>query len=216
MAEAYVKQNSAAAVYIAEIPADSQIGVLSHEARRREIDQTSNPQAKREKYFLWRLLEIAIFEEYGLGIPDMKLEKNENGKWISGECSLSFSHSNGAVAVALAPSDISVGVDIEALDNTGGKESLAERFFTAEELKEYRNTPEACRTEKFLSVWTEKEAIFKMKNLPAFAPSRVSTLDFDGFSESKILTVGERKYILSVAFSASAKFEIKEVKLQKM
>ena len=77
----------------------------------------------------------------------------------------------------------------------------------------YLAADEARRNQVFLSLWTKKEAIFKTKNLPAFAPSRLSSLDFDGFSESRILAVGEKKYILSIAASSRAEVRIIEAKL---
>ena len=116
MAEIFEKQNSGIAVYIAEIPADAELGIISHPRRQSEIEETKNAIAKSEKYFVWRLLERAVVAEYGRDAGEMTLEKNENGKWISGEFSLSLTHGGGAVALALAPSEISVGVDIEPLD----------------------------------------------------------------------------------------------------
>ena len=84
--------------------------------RQAEIEKCSNEKVKREKYFVWKLLEYAIFNTIGEPIENFNFEKNPNRKWVSDRVYFSLSHSDGVVAVAL--SDREVGVDIERIRHT--------------------------------------------------------------------------------------------------
>ena len=197
-------------VYIAKIPENCPIKEVSHSARQNEIAAVSNENQKREKYFVWKLLEYAVRDKYRCDILDMKLSKTQNGKWVSELCSLSISHSGGAVLVALAPHKLSVGADIELMSERRDPDALARRILSSEQLSEYgmkQNGEE--KTEYLLSAWTSKEAVFKMKDLNAFLPSSFAPEQEHLRVESVILD--KKKYIISVASAKAADIRFETV-----
>ena len=100
-------------VFAARIPQIDDFGKVYPPERQAEIDRITNPDVKREKYFVWKLLEYAIEKTAGEPIENYAFEKKPNRKWVSDRLCFSLSHSDGAVAVAL--SDSAVGVDIDIL-----------------------------------------------------------------------------------------------------
>jgi 4'-phosphopantetheinyl transferase len=71
-----------------------------------------------------------------------------------------LSHSGGLALLAVTR-DREIGADIEALRPVSQVESLAERYFAAEEGQALRSLPEAERNAAFLRCWTLKEAYVK-------------------------------------------------------
>lgn len=72
-----------------------------------------------------------------------------------------LSHTRGLIAVATAHGR-EVGIDVEWLDRTVRVSSLARRYFTEPELEELRSGPQGARTQRFLRLWTRREAHAKM------------------------------------------------------
>ncbi len=68
-----------------------------------------------------------------------------------------ISHSGQWVVCALAT--VPVGVDVERLRKVNP--SLAERFFSPDEVATLRALPEEMQTEKFIQLWTLKESFLK-------------------------------------------------------
>ena len=181
-------------VYIAALPEEGEIGELDCRARREEIASISNERLRREKYFVWRLLEYALERSFGACARKLKLRKESYGGWSAGDISLSLSHSEGALAVAV--SRAAVGVDIERVC-APRSDRLAERIMTAEELADYRLTPDAEREERLIAVWTAKEAIFKSRHLDVFIPGDCDTLH--ELHRTAFTELGGVKYAWSVA-----------------
>lgn len=200
------------AVYVARVPKDAPIGEISHPIRRAEAETLSNEAVKREKYFVWRLLEEAVRREFGIDVGGMELTRNENGKWVSPICQLSLSHSGGGVALALSGAENPVGVDIELIGGREMVEKMAARFLTPDELSEYKSA-KGDSSDAFLILWTKKEAVFKMQNLPVFAPSAFSYLDAACFIGCERVSLGEEKYILSYASAMPADAEFITIEL---
>lgn len=98
-------------VYVAKIPAQPNYKPLSCAAREKEINAVKNPTLKSEKYYVWKLLEYALEQSFGMSPDNMTFIKGETGKWMTKECFFSLSHCAGAVAVVV--SRTAVGVDIE-------------------------------------------------------------------------------------------------------
>jgi 4'-phosphopantetheinyl transferase len=74
----------------------------------------------------------------------------------------SLSHSQGLALYALACRR-EVGIDLELVQPDFGGEAVAERFFSASELKELRALPRELRAEGFFTCWTRKEAYVKAR-----------------------------------------------------
>ena len=88
---------------------------------------------------------------------------NEHGKpYFEGKKDLFFSLSHCKSAVAVAVDEEEVGVDIEEISRY--KESLAKYVLSEEEYKDYESAilTEQEKKEKFIEIWTKKEAVFKL------------------------------------------------------
>lgn len=92
------------------------------------------------------------------------IEKDENGKpYLAavGAPQLSISHSEIVVAAALADAcEGRIGIDVEPVRTDRNVISIAERFFSPDELSRFK----ACggTHDAFYSLWTEKEARAKL------------------------------------------------------
>lgn len=72
---------------------------------------------------------------------------------------VSLSHTGGMVACAVGPAE--TGVDVEALDRAVAPEALAPACLTPTETAALLGLPPAARPERFLRLWTLKEAVAK-------------------------------------------------------
>ena len=180
-------------VYLALLPCGDCDEPLYPEERDVLVKNTANHTVRRERYFVWRLLEVAIRHSLGLELSEIGLRR-EGERWTGELADVSLSH-GGALAVAV--SGAPVGVDIESLSGDSDTARLAERFFSDAERAEYYAAPEDERRAAFLRIWTAKEAIFKSQRSAAFAPSEVDS----GASlvHSRTVRLGEEDFILSVA-----------------
>ncbi|MBR2351214.1 MAG: 4'-phosphopantetheinyl transferase superfamily protein [Clostridia bacterium] len=192
-------------VYLALLPCGECDEPLYPEERDTLVKNTANPTVRRERYFVWRLLEVAIRHSLGLELSEIGLCR-EGERWTSELADISLSH-GGALAVAV--SGAPVGVDIESLSGDSDTARLAERFFSDAERAEYYAAPEEERRAAFLRIWTAKEAIFKSQRSTAFAPSEVDS----GASRvhSRTVRLGDEDFILSVATESELTLNIVEL-----
>lgn len=181
-------------VYFASLPLDAPIGEVECELRRKEIASISNESVRREKYFAWKLLCYALERSFGLRGKKLSFAKESYGGWSAGEISVSISHSNGALAVAVSRAP--VGVDIEYI-HTPNSEKFAERIMNETELAEFNSLPTDCRVEHLIDIWTAKEAIFKSEGKNSFIPQSIDTLS-KSFKTDRIIIDGVQ-YSWSVA-----------------
>ena len=181
-------------VYIAAIPEGGEIGEVFPKARNEEIHGVSNDKVKREKYYVWKLLEYGLNRSFGFQIKNLEFKKDESGRWSTPTCEFSLSHSDGVVAVAI--SRAAIGVDIEP-NRFGRHERLAERAFTQGELAEYCQLADSEREGYFVSKWTAKEALFKSKHLTVFEPSKTEV--DGGKTKTAKIGLGGVEYVYSVA-----------------
>lgn len=180
-------------VYFALIPENDDLGTLVPRAREREVASVTNPRVRREKYYVWKLLEYALERSFGFRIGEMEFEKNEHGKWLSPSCYFSLSHSDGAVAVAV--SRAAVGLDIERL-GAARPEGLAKRILTEGELCDMEALDASAREDYLMGRWTAKEAWFKYGNDAVFAPNSILP-DLQKLKTDRVL-LGEGAYCYSV------------------
>jgi phosphopantetheine--protein transferase-like protein len=190
-------------IYICPLPSEAFIGEVYPESRNREIQDTKNERVRREKYYVWKLLEYAIEESTKKSIRDFSFSKLETGKWIADGTYFSLSHSNDALAVAV--SSRPVGVDIELI-NTPRAEGFARRILSDSEFLDFETLPENERLAFLIKKWTEKESLFKLSSDKAFVPSEIS-------ANEKITLTGtveilNREYSYSVSSEALEKAKI--------
>ena len=166
--------------YLAQIPS-GEIKPVYPDARQAEIENTKNEKVKREKYYVWRLLEYAISDIYGKSITELEFTKLESGRWSTPFCEFSLSHTDGVVAVAI--SQAPVGIDVELL-KPSVSEKTAARIMSDGEYGKYQTLTSPEKERFFFEVWTKKEAIFKSLHQQNFIPSH-------DYSDNKILTKTE-------------------------
>ena len=141
--------------------------------RKADIAKTKNEEAKREKFYAWRLLEYAVKCGTGSDLNDLCPRKTDTGKWVADGVYFSLSHSHGTVAVCV--SDRPCGVDIEELVPPRAK-NFAKKALT--------------------ELWSKKESLFKKSGAAVFSPKN---LDTDLGVRAVRVTLAERQFVLSFA-----------------
>ena len=181
-------------VYIALLPTQESSVPLFCGERQAEIDSISNERVRREKYYVWKLLEYAIKNSLGADASRLCFKKNENGKWFCDGFEFSLSHSGDVLAVVVSKS--AVGVDVERI-RVKNSERMSNYILTKSELEKYNSICEEEREAWLIQKWCQKEAIFKFQNKNSFSASEIETEKF--FSCVKNFEIKNEKYILALA-----------------
>ncbi len=180
-------------VYVAQLPATLSEAPLYPKAREEEVHGVTNERLRRQKYYVWKLLEYALQDAFGDVLCDLDFQKKENGKWTSDKRFFSLSHSREAIVVAVANEP--VGVDVEW--QNGEKCAAMERGLTELEKAELEQVSPTKRTAYLTDKWVAKESIFKLFGGARFVPSKIATTD--AVITLAKLSVGGEDYSLSVA-----------------
>jgi 4'-phosphopantetheinyl transferase len=110
------------------------------------------------RLIIGRYLQVAaqslVFSYSSYGKPELAGDFENRGLCFN------LSHSHELVLYALTRRR-ALGVDIEDLRSDVVGESVAERFFSAAEVKTLRALPEGLQVEAFFNCWTRKEAYIK-------------------------------------------------------
>lgn len=175
-------------VYVCSIP-DGQINTVWPRLRQEQIESTTHEGLKRQRYFVWKLLETALQRSFGYEMKDLHFSRDEQGKWTCKECFFSLSHTDGAVAVAVSRKP--VGVDLECMCRMPSPK-IAEKILTEEE----KNLPREDENAFLLQMWCAKEARFKAGNEAAFRPDKISACSG---VKTRTVRLGEQEYCLAVA-----------------
>lgn len=104
------------------------------------------------------LAKFAASQKVGIPMRDITITKTSSGKPFFENIDgvyFSISHADGAVAVALAESE--VGVDVEKIKKAPMK--VAKRFFSHDEIEYIEKNSDKNRA--FFEIWTKKEAVAK-------------------------------------------------------
>ncbi len=181
-----------AEVYTALIP-QKQLGEVFPRLRQEQIENTTHEGLKRQRYFVWKLLEVAVKRSFGYEMKDLHFSRDEDGKWSCRECFFSLSHTDGAVAVAVSRKP--VGVDLECAEHLM-RPGLAEKILTEEE----KILPREDENKFLLQMWCAKEALFKAGSEPNFQPKKISALSG---VQTRNVQLGEREYCLAVTAEES-------------
>ena len=187
--------------YLAQIP-NGEIDPVYPAERQAEIASTKNGKVKREKYYVWRLLEYAISDLFGKSITELEFIRHDSGRWSTPFCEFSLSHTDGAVAVAI--SHIPVGIDVEVL-KPAVSEKTAARIMTDAEYGKYLSLALPEKDRFFFGIWTRKEAIFKSLHQQNFMPSH-------DYSDDKILTKTEEIMLNNSAVTLSIAADFRATK----
>ena len=188
-------------VYVAKFPFPVDDEKIYPPARAKEIESCSNPSVRRQKYFVWKLLENALMRSFGLKIGNIDFTRTDSGKWECSECCFSLSHSGDFVAVALSRKP--VGVDIEKRDEARFTAALAEKITTASESDKINRLENSAQSRALNALWTKKEAIFKLLGDKAFQPDKIETSEYGLLT--KTVKCEEEQYLITVASEDATK-----------
>lgn len=158
-------------VYVAVIPQQIPLGHVASEERQTYIERGRSECARREKYYVWKLLEHALQCSLGVDIATLTFSREACGKWRTSCCEFSLSHSDGVVTVAI--SNAPVGVDVQRIVEPRHAD-FARRVLAKGEYEHYLSLEDQARLPYLIGVWAAKEAVFKSGNEATFAPSRIN------------------------------------------
>ena len=177
-------------IYTAQVPLLYEEKEVYPKERQEMIKSTKNEAVRRERYFVWKLLEYAVKDSLDKSLEEIEPYMSESGKWLSDKCFFSLSHSDGAAAVAI--SDAPVGVDIEAKREIDAL-LFSKRILTESEratLQDSENVNDCV-----LLMWCKKESIYKMIGKPPFAPSKMETEDYPLVTRTEM--IWDKEYFVS-------------------
>lgn len=198
-------------VYFGRIPEKGKFRPLIPKEREEELGRVSNERVRREKYYVWRLLEYALERSFGLRMKKLTVTKEPSGRWTTPSCEFSLSHSDGLVAVAV--SRAAVGIDVEGLTDHEW-ERLSQRFLSDEERVTFETLLSEEKNIYLVKKWTAKEAAFKFSHKEAFDIAE-DTVNVP--VKSDVLTVGEKTYLYSVATETPERIRIyRDIDLEKL
>ncbi len=93
--------------------------------------------------------------------------------------SFNLSHTRGRVVLAVGHRD-ELGVDVEALDRRVDVLAVAHRYFSADEVRALHALPATLHRERFLTLWTLKEAYLKARGVGLGLPLGAFGFSFRG------------------------------------
>ena len=191
-------------VYLAVIPEVTEMPPLACTLRQADIEKIANLPARRERYYVWRLLEYALERSFGFRNKDLTFQK-EGKRYFCDKAQFSLSHSGGILAVAVSRDK--VGVDVEKV-SPRDTDSLAGRIFTPGEIEAYETLTQGEKAPFFFRTWTAKEALFKEAHEETFAPAKIDTLHANVASFEK--NINGQDFYLSVATKTPERIRIYE------
>ena len=158
-----------------------------------EIKKLKNNSSIEQKRCAYGLLDYALTEYLGKKQALSKVTKDKRGKPSMPNCFFSISHTNEMVAVAVSHHDI--GVDIEEIkEHSALNPSRNHVICDGENAESFLDV---------LSLWTKKEAIFKLDNtIDSFIPAKINTNLYP--TRTVKLAFNEKEYYLSVAMESLA------------
>ena len=161
--------------------------------RREEIEKCRNSAVKEQKFYVWKLLEYALLDAFGLKKNILNFKKKKNGKWVLDGYFFSLSHSGNIVVAAV--SDSPIGVDIQKIKQIEDPAKFKTIIFSEKEKAKYRDVND----EKLMKIWSLKECAFKKSNDLHFLPNRYEIDNISQYDSFRLESQNE-KYILSTSW----------------
>ena len=183
-------------------------GEISHPIRAAEISAVRNVTVKKNKLFVWKLLEYAYSDFFGKKFCDDCVVKGNDGKWKSADGSFFFSLSHTDDICAVAIGFVPCGVDVEGFDRKRFGQPLAKKILCESEYEEYERL--TCDEGQIFCAqkWTQKESAFKKNGGELFVPRNIRCSDF--VCVTKTLLLEDRQFFLSLCAqdAKEAEFEL--------
>lgn len=104
-----------------------------------------------------------------------RFELNRYGRphLVPGQCDpdlrFNLSHTRGLIACAVTIGH-EIGCDVESLQRSGETVAIADRYFSASEIKALRALPQERQRERFFAYWTLKESYIKARGMGLALP----------------------------------------------
>lgn len=185
-------------IYVSAYPFECGSQNISFAPRAEEIKACTNENVRRQKLYVWKLLELAVGDLPGMDLNSLNLRKDENGKWQSDKIYISLSHSGNVVAAAV--SDSSVGLDIEFFNEKIRKVACKQN---CNRERKIFFAKERAFSERVCALWTRKESEFKRKGEKIFSPLFTDALSAP--CRTFLLKCNNESYVLSVSGKSVSK-----------
>ena len=137
-------------------------------AIRQKIDVKKRDLSKQQSIVGYSLLYRGFEELYSK--KNVKIEFNQHGKPNCDFCFFSVSHSEEQVVCGF--SDQPIGVDVQKITSIKSREKY--RFFSQKE-SDYVNQNGKFNPQKYIEIFTKKEAAVKMLGLPLSQCAQIDT-----------------------------------------
>ncbi len=160
-----------AEVWLAQFDPALTVRAVQPALRNDYILAATDPLLRRQRYAVWRLLDVALAAKSGKGADERQFRRLPSGKWVCdpSEWYFSLSHSGNVVAVALC--DVPVGVDVQRLEDFVGRDELARRILDSDERARFDTLAGDSRVRYLAEMWAAKESLFKQSGGEVFVPS---------------------------------------------
>lgn len=188
------RKNPFVDVYIKKFPFEVENREIFPASRQSEIELCKSEKVRKEKFYSWKLLELALKKSLGVDLKSVDFEK-QGTKWACSECHFSISHCQNLVAVAVGNN--AVGVDVEKIDIERFKILSKDKILSNEEQKSTTHLDENQLALFLNKMWTKKEAIFKRGKERIFLPNKIE-INSNSVKINKI-KCGENEYYLSIS-----------------
>lgn len=140
----------------------------------------------RHQYLVTRALVRTVLSRYSPVAPaEWSFVRNAYGKpEVCGPPRVfwprfNLSHTRGLIVCAVSASHQTLGVDVEDTSRSGETVSLAEHFFSPDEVRSLRALPAAAQRQRFFAYWTLKEAYIKARGMGLSIPLDQFSLQLD-------------------------------------
>lgn len=187
--EEFTKRFPMIDVYVSSVSRFKDFKKLPKYAKK-ELKSVKNDSLKNQKRCAYGLLDYAMQSSFKKPLDIKSMSKDERGKPFMADYFFSISHTNDLVCVAVSKEN--VGVDIEELKPHQTLEKAKERI-----LHENEQT-EVLDDEKALTLWTKKEAIYKLDDsIKVFIPKEIDTTKYQTKAEK--LVFEDKTFIVSAS-----------------
>lgn len=152
--------------------------------------QRFRPERRRREYLATHALARTALSYYRPVAPrDWRFVTNAYGKPApSPECGLRFnlSNSTGLAVCLTVDARLEVGVDVEAQQRAEEIAEVEYKVFSPAELAQLDALPATEQPDRYLSLWTLKEAYIKARGMGMALPLREISFLFDGAGAARL------------------------------
>jgi len=150
--------------------------LLMTSAERRRCDRFRFEKDRRMFRATRALVRTVLTRYQNVAPADWQFDEGEYGKpYISGpaaapKLSVNLTNTKGLVVCAVSAPGGELGVDAENLTRTSDTIAIADRFFSASEVRALHAQPEHKQQERFFTYWTLKESYIKARGMGLAIP----------------------------------------------